>query len=154
MIRSKYILFIFILTVSLYANSTTSNGLPISDQDYITGEDGVIRMNVNILGHVKNPGTYLVYDGIDFISLLSLAGGPARGANLKNIKVINNNGSYSINLNKFLKNGKFDTSIEINPKTTVYIEEKVGSKMFRGTNLISSILQVLTLAVTIERTKD
>ena len=98
MIRAKYILFIFILTVSLYANSITSNGLPISDQDYITGEDGVIRMNVNILGHVKNPGTYLVYDGIDFISLLSLAGGPARGANLKNIKIINNDSSYSINL--------------------------------------------------------
>ena len=154
MIKVIHILFVFILGASLQANFSTQNISYLSDQDYITGEDGVIRMYVNILGHVKNPGTYLVYDGIDFISLLSLAGGPARGANLKNIKIINNDNSYSLSLNKFLKNGKFDTSIKINPKTTVYVEEKIGSKMFRGTNLISSILQVLTLAVTIERTKD
>ena len=40
------------------ANSLSSQML--SNESYITGEDGVIRMYVNLMGHVKNPGTYLV----------------------------------------------------------------------------------------------
>ena len=149
----KYILIIVFMSLLL---SDIEVGLTgpisqyVSDQEYITGEDGIIRMYVNILGHVNNPGTYLVYDGIDFISLLALAGGPARGSDLKAIKIIQNKKSYEINFKNFLKTGEFDSIIEISPRTTIYIEEKPISKMFRGTNLVSSILQVLTLAVTIE----
>ena len=31
-----------------------------SGEDYIIGEDGIKRIYVNIWGHVKHPGTYLV----------------------------------------------------------------------------------------------
>ena len=37
----------------------------LTGEDYITGDDGVPRMSINVWGHVKYPGTYLVYDGID-----------------------------------------------------------------------------------------
>ena len=47
-----------------YGKSNTQ--MPISSADYITGEDGIVRMYVNVWGHVKNPGTYLVYDVILF----------------------------------------------------------------------------------------
>ena len=36
-------------------------------------------MYVNIMGNVKYPGTYLVFDGIDFLSVLSVAGGYLQG---------------------------------------------------------------------------
>ena len=67
------------------------NGLDtvlLSDEDYITGEDGTLRMYVNIIGHVKYPGTYLVYDGIDLLTCLSLAGGPLKGAKLSKVSII------------------------------------------------------------------
>ena len=60
-----YILFAF----SLCFASSSNSGL-MSNENYITGEDGVPRMNVNIWGHVKYPGTYLVYDGIDLLTCL------------------------------------------------------------------------------------
>ena len=49
-----------------YPSGNNVNGNDV--YKYITGEDGVIRMYINLMGHVKNPGTYLVYDKIDFMS--------------------------------------------------------------------------------------
>jgi hypothetical protein len=153
----KKILIFIILSFVICNSDLLINSSPInsylSDQEYITGEDGIIRMYVNVLGHVNNPGTYLVYDGIDFISLLSLAGGPSRGADLRRITIINDK-TYQINFNKFITNGNLDSEIKIVPRTTIYIEEKLGSRLFNGTNLVSSLLQLLNIVVTIERTSD
>ena len=44
----------------------------ISNEPFFSGEDGVIRMYINIGGHVKKPGTYLVYDGIDLMTAISI----------------------------------------------------------------------------------
>ena len=138
-----------------YSSSHVSNSpslVHISDQDYITGEDGIIRMYVNVIGHVNKPGSYLVYDGIDLVTLLSLAGGPARGANLKKITIFNGQ-LHTVNFNHLIKNN-VKSEILISPKTTVFVEESTVSRMFNGTNLISSILQLLNIAVTIDRTSD
>ena len=54
---------------------------------YVSSNDGVLRMYVNIWGHVSNPGRILVDDGIDLAILLSLTGGPNKGANMKNVRV-------------------------------------------------------------------
>ena len=55
----------------------------------IPSETG-IKMSINIWGQVRQPGQYLIPYSItmDIIKLLSLAGGPDEGANLKNIKII------------------------------------------------------------------
>ena len=50
-------------------------------------------MYINILGHVKSPGTYLVYDGIDIMSAFSTAGGYLDGANFKKIIIYGHNGT-------------------------------------------------------------
>ena len=57
---------------------------------YVSGFDGIIRMYVNVWGHVGQSGRILVDEGIDLATLFSLTGGPMKGANLKNdqIKVI------------------------------------------------------------------
>ena len=59
----------------------------ISSERYLTSSNGNIMMNVNIWGHVRSPGSQIVYDGIDFASLLSTVGGPMDGANLKMVRL-------------------------------------------------------------------
>ena len=44
-------------------------------------------------GHVKYPGTYLVYEDIDMATLLSMAGGPLDGAKLSKIKIMSQDNS-------------------------------------------------------------
>ena len=56
-------------------DSSTTNkfsDFQLSSERFIPGKDGNIMMKVNIWGHVGNPGSHIVYDGIDFASLLSL----------------------------------------------------------------------------------
>ena len=56
----KYLyIHVLILFTSIFALNVQNNYL-MQDELYITGDDGVIRMYVNVIGHVKNPGTYLV----------------------------------------------------------------------------------------------
>ena len=126
----------------------------LTKETYVTGKDGIIRMNVNIIGHVKNPGSHLVYDGIDFLSLISTAGGYLDGANLKNIIIYHSDGSNEvINLNKFYNsNISSKDLVFIKPNDTVYIEQKKISKIMRSSNLPSIFLSILNIALTIERT--
>ena len=49
--------------------STFSNH-QISSEKYKTDEKGNIAMYVNIWGQVGTPGRHLVYDGIDFATLI------------------------------------------------------------------------------------
>ena len=80
----KYILFILFSCSFVFSSQNYSSSL-LSNADYITGEDGIIRMYINIVGNVKYPGTYLVYDGIDFLTAISVAGGYLQGSNLKKL---------------------------------------------------------------------
>ena len=144
----KYFLYIFFVS-NLFSNV---NGNLISNESYITGEDGVIRMYINIIGHVKSPGTYLVYDGIDIMSTLSIAGGYIDGADLKNIYIYNKNGeTKKINLINLLNSGNsFKDVIDLNPYDTIYIDQKPISKMFVSSNLPSLILSFINLIITLE----
>ena len=88
MVFYRYIL-TFIIIFSIIGNISgqtkigASSSYPRSGERYITDEDGVIIMWVNVWGQVNKPGSYLVYDGVDLATLLSITGGPKSGANLK-----------------------------------------------------------------------
>ena len=133
-------------------NSLSSQML--SNESYITGEDGVIRMYVNLMGHVKNPGTYLVYDKIDFMSTLSMAGGYLQGADLKNVIIYSENGdSQKINLHNYLNShSKEILNFNLKPHDTIYIKQKSLSKFFMSSNLPTIFLSILNLAITLENT--
>ena len=143
--KHKFILlFIFLSSLFSYQNSSL-----MSNEPYITGEDGVIRMYVNIMGHVKNPGTYLVYDNIDFLSALALAGGYLQGSDLKNVKLYSIDGeNKNINLNNL---ESINNLIKLKPHDTVFIEEKRMSKFFLSSNLPYIIISLLNLAVTLDK---
>ena len=124
----------------------------INGQEYIASDDGTLLMYVNIWGHVKNPGTYLVYEGIDLLTLISLAGGPESGANLSNIEIIHDKSTDSItkiNLNQYISSDK--TLITIKPHDTIYIKESTSSYLFTKVNLLNTILQIVNISYTISR---
>jgi len=147
----KYTLVLFLLSLVF----SLENRSLISSESYVTGSDGIIRMNVNVIGHVKHPGTHLVYDGIDLLSLLSSAGGYLEGANLKKIMIYHKDGTGKVvDLNDFFN---LDTSssnlIVLKPNDTVYVKQKSLSKIMRSSNLPSILLSILNIILTIERTE-
>ena len=110
---SKILFFLFISIVFSQNGRVDYSGQVkdyhvINGQEYIANDDGTLLMYVNIWGHVKNPGTYLVYEGIDLFTLLSLAGGPLSGAQLNKIEILHSKNSIYqkeiVNLNKYIDN--------------------------------------------------
>ena len=143
-----YIVFVF---MTLICSQGSSHLVSLQD-DYITGEDGVIRMNINIIGHVKNPGIYLVYDGIDLMSALSVAGGYLEGSKLDDIIIYHQDGSQtSIDLHLYLNGNSID--LDLGPNDTILVSQKMISKLLYSSNLPSILLGLLNIALTLDRTE-
>lgn len=95
-----------------------------------TGDELLIR--VNIWGFVNKPGQYMVPSETDLISLISYAGGPARGAKLSSIKIVHSSSTSNekldiekVNVDKYLKKGDDSIIPRLRPGDTVVIS---GSK--------------------------
>ena len=147
----RYYINILVLLTFIISSPSINNQL-ISNEKYIAGDDGVIRMYINVLGHVESPGLYLVYDGIDILSVLSIAGGYKNGANLNNITIYKEDGTQSTFSLKNVLNGDRDSKIVLNAHDTIYIEQKTMSKIFNSSNIPTIFLSILNLALTIDRT--
>jgi len=129
----------------------TSSEYPRSGERYITTEDGIIKMWVNVWGQVNEPGSYLVYDGVDLATLLSITGGPKQGANLSRIRLFrelpdaNGNISQSINLEKFLKSGDRGDFTKVLPNDTYVIPQSPMSYVVSNLNIINTVLTGINL---------
>lgn len=143
----KYILILFTFSFLFSINNKI-----ISNEKYIAGDDGVIRMYVNIIGHVKTPGTYLVYDKIDLMSVLSIAGGYLQGSDLKNIIVYSEDGTNKkIDLNKILNsNASINEALDLKPHDTIYVDQKGVSRFFISSNLPTIILSLINVIVSVK----
>lgn len=138
----------FCLSQFNYVPGKINNNIQLTGEDYINGEDGVPRMNINIWGHVKYPGTYLVYDGIDLLTCLSMAGGPLKGAKISNISIISKNGKIQIiDLNK-LTNQNGSDLITLKPHDTIKVDEKFSHILLTKTSIIAVILQLTNVILT------
>tara|TARA_B100000676_G_scaffold102913_2_gene102679 strand:+ start:666 stop:1157 length:492 start_codon:yes stop_codon:yes gene_type:complete len=157
-IRIKNTLFITLLLIifdASFPSIVSSSGkfndssLYLTGEDYITGEDGVPRMSINIWGHVNSPGAYLVYDGIDILTCLSMAGGPLRGAKLSKVTIISEDGTSSVvNLTSIL-DGRDNFSVKLKPYDTIYIDQTLGNYLLQRSAFVNTILQLTNLIVTI-----
>ena len=128
-----------------YNPNKMGGAIQLTGEDYMTGEDGVPRMTINIWGKVKYPGAYLVYDQIDLLTCLSLAGGPIDGANLKKVLITSRDGSsMSINLNEILNN-ESNQEFFLKPHDTVFINETLANKILNRSNFINTFLQLTNL---------
>ena len=122
---------------------------------YVSSEDGVLRMYVNIWGHVSNPGRILVDDGIDLATLLSLTGGPNKGANMKNVRVYheypdkNGNVVNVIDFTEFLETGDRSNFISIQPNDTFIIKQTAWSYMLQKIGTVNTLLSFLNIYLNI-----
>ncbi|MBJ48753.1 MAG: hypothetical protein CMG59_06275 [Candidatus Marinimicrobia bacterium] len=140
--------YIVLLLSFLIPFSKVDSNIP-TGEDYITGQDGIKRIYVNIWGHVKFPGTYLVYKDIDLNTLLSMAGGPLDGADMSNIKIISKNNKIdTINFNHLIKShSRFD--YDFKPYDTINISPSLNFYLRDNAYILNVILQLITLGITL-----
>ena len=128
----------------------------ISSEKYLTDNNGNISMFVNVWGSVTNPGHHLVYDGIDFATLLAIVGGPLNGANLKRVKLYREipeaDGSlaYTINLQEFLISGDRSNFVQIKPNDTILIPRKIFSSILSQIGTVNTLLSLLNLYIALQ----
>ena len=129
----------------------SSSQYPRTGERYITDEDGVIKMWVNIWGQVNSPGSYLVYDGVDLATLISITGGPKSGANLKKIRLFRElpdatgELTLSIDLEKFLKSGDRGDFTRVLPNDTFVIPQSFSSYVVSNLNIVNTLLNFYNL---------
>ena len=150
--KNKYIPILLISLSVIVSQSNSANQLGNSSDPYVTGDDGIVRMYVNVLGHVKSPGTFLVYESIDIFSLLALAGGPLPGAKLKNVRQFHNNEIKYLDFQKYLDSGN-DIGFILYPHNTIYIEQTFGSYLLANSSFINTTLSILNIYLSIQRIK-
>lgn len=152
----RYIITLIIIlsivgTASGQISTGSSSSYPRSGERYITDENGIIKMWVNVWGQVNHPGSHLVYDGIDLATLLSITGGPKAGANLKKIRLFrelpdaNGQLSLSIDLAKFLKSGDRGDFTRVLPNDTFVIPQSFSSYIISNLNIVNTLLNFYNL---------
>ena len=120
-------------------------------EKYFTGANGTIYIYVNIWGEITRSGTHMVYDGIDLVTLFSIAGGPRETADLSKIKIVRDtpdeNGKliYTIDFQKFIVTGERGDLPEIKPNDTILITEKLSSKVLSHINLVNTVLHIVQI---------
>ena len=123
-----------------------------SNGEYNTDESGNVYMYINVIGHVKAPGTFIIYEGTDILTILSAAGGPLPGAKLNKVMIYREGDNMKrLDLDAYLNMGK-KLDINFEPNDTIYIEQTLGSYLISKSTILNSILSILNIYLTIDRT--
>ena len=146
------ILALFIFNVGFPQAELTQADIPLNTgARYVSGKDGIIRMYVNVWGHVGIPGRILVDEGIDLATLLSLSGGPKKGANMKNVRIYheypdkNGNIVHILDLTEFLKTGDRSNFISIQPNDTFIFRQTTFSYLLQEIGTINTLMSLINI---------
>ena len=146
------ILALFIFGVGFPQAELTQANIPLNTgARYVSGKDGISRMYVNIWGHVGRPGRILVDEGIDLATLLSLSGGPNKGANMKNVRIYheypdkNGNIVHILDLTEFLKTGDRSNFISIQPNDTFIFRQTTFSYLLQEIGTINTLMSLINI---------
>ena len=152
LMQNFLILTLFIFGIGFSQTESTQSDTPLNTgARYVSGKDGLIRMYVNVWGHVGNPGRILVDEGIDLATLFSLTGGPQKGANLKKIQVYheypNKQGNivHVIDFTDFIKTGDRSNFIAIQPNDTFIIKQTVWSYFIEKIGTVNTIMSLINI---------
>ena len=153
MIKNIFILLtLFIFSAGFPQIESTQAPIPLNTgARYVSGVDGIIRMYVNVWGHVGNPGRILVDEGIDLATLFSLTGGPQKGANLKKIRVYheypNKQGNivHIIDFTDFIKTGDRSNFISIQPNDTFIIKQTTWSYFIEEVGTVNTLINLINI---------
>jgi len=149
-IKMSIIVFVSSLSILFAAPEQISTKMGTGAR-YVTSDDGVLRMYVNIWGHVNTPGRIMVNEGIDLATLFSLTGGPKKGANLKEIRIYreypDKNGlvMHTVNFSEFIKSGDRSNFITIQPNDTFIIKQTLWSYMIDEVGTLNTIMHLINI---------
>ena len=153
--KIKYLLSLLLLALLFpqgdVAEQPTFSDFQISSERYLNDEKGNIMMYVNVWGHVGSPGHHLVYEGIDLATLMSVVGGPNKGANMKKVRVFREipeeDGTlvYHLDFEKFVSSGDRSEFIRIKPNDTIIISEKISNYILTQVGTLNTFLSLFNL---------
>ena len=153
--KIKYLLSLLLLALLFpqgdVAEQPTFSDFQISSERYLNDEKGNIMMYVNVWGHVGSPGHHLVYEGIDLATLMSVVGGPNKGANMKKVRVFREipeeDGTlvYYLDFEKFVSSGDRSEFIRIKPNDTIIIPEKFSNYILTQVGTFNTFLSLFNL---------
>ena len=150
--KKLLLLTLFVFSAGFPQIESTQAPIPLNTgARYVSGDDGIIRMYVNIWGHVGNPGRILVDEGIDMATLLSLTGGPNKGANMKNVRIYheypdkNGNIVHILDLTEFLKTGDRSNFISIQPNDTFIFRQTTFSYLLQEIGTINTLMSLINI---------
>ena len=127
----------------------------ISGTRYVVADDGKLMLYVNVWGQVKAPGRLLVDEGTNIVTVLSSAGGPLDGANLKNIKVYreipdeNGKSMYSVNMQNYFDLGDPSQLVQIKPNDIIIVDETLTAVLLSKINVVNTMMGIANLYFTI-----
>ena len=163
--QKKSLLFaIFLFFTAAHLNAQDTEPFRNRASQYYLGAKDEILIKVNIWGYVQKPGQYLVPRHTDLISLISFAGGPRDGANLKKVRIIRegevskggngHNGHdgkapiLTVDVKNYLQTGRSSLIPPLMASDTVLIPQSFGSKLSQTVG-ITSVIGVLAAATTV-----
>jgi hypothetical protein len=139
--------FAFMLFGQQTINFTPSSNISAYTYEGIRSGVEKLKMNNYILGQVYKPGLYTVPDDTDFLTLLSLAGGPREDAKLSKIRVVRPSSEGDkviwVNFKKYLETGDATLIPQLKPGDTII----VSGTIFYAVSRVASFLSDLTVAL-------
>ena len=125
----------------------------LSSEQYTADLDGKVYMNVNFWNAGGSAGTFKVYEGIDFASLMSAVGGIGNYANLKKVRLIREKPDedgqmvYIVDLTPFLKNGDRSNFPKIKPNDTIVFKKTFTGVIMEDLATIQIFLSAFTFII-------
>tara|TARA_A100000164_G_scaffold278672_1_gene250819 strand:- start:1488 stop:2015 length:528 start_codon:yes stop_codon:yes gene_type:complete len=143
----------FLKGQSFVENQFLIKDYQLSSEQYISSDDGKVYMNVNFWGAAGNAGTFQVYEGIDFASLMSAVGGPGDFANLKKIRLYREKPDedgqlvHIVDLTPFLKNGDRSNFPKIKPNDTLVFKKTLAGVLIEDLSTVQALLTAFTFFI-------
>jgi protein involved in polysaccharide export with SLBB domain len=120
---------------------TPSSSISAYTYDGIRSGVEKLKMNTYILGQVGKPGLYVVPDDTDFLTLISLAGGPREDAKLSKIRIVRPSAEGDkiiwVNFKKYLETGDPSLIPEMKPGYTVVLSGTIFYAFSRLADFLS-----------------
>lgn len=104
---------------------------------------------VNVLGEVRNPGTYYI-TGIETITdVIGIAGGQTQDSDLSEVIVTRNNSEITIDMEEILEDGATENDIKILPGDKIYVTQIWFGGARNTSVILSAFAAVIAAVVTI-----
>jgi protein involved in polysaccharide export with SLBB domain len=105
-------------------------------------------IRLSVLGHVHSPGLYPIDPGVSLIQLITLAGGPIEGANLKRTQVIRDDKAFTVDLQSAL-GGSAAGRVALYSNDIVFVPERHSIFSRDNLGLLASLVAIAVSTATI-----